>query len=77
MTSECILWDQQARRITGELAKASEQRAYEGSSMEEMWTWDFGIPHPIQLDDGTVLVTFYATQMDHIMHQRYVRFIID
>ena len=42
--------------------------------MTEMFTWDFGTPYPVLLRDGTVLVTFYATQWDHIMHERYVRF---
>lgn len=77
MESEYVLWDQQARRVTGEPASESRKRDWEGSSMAEMFTWDFGIPHPVLLDDGSVLVTFYATQMDHIMHQRYVRFTID
>jgi hypothetical protein len=77
MESEYTLWDQAARRITGEKVSESRDRKYEKSSMEEMWTWDFGTPHPILLDDDTILVTFYATQLDHIMHVRYVRFRIE
>ncbi len=74
MDHEYVLWDARARKITGELVSESIHRNWDGTSMEEMWTWDFGVPNPVLLDDGSVLVSFYATQMDHVMHQRYVRF---
>jgi hypothetical protein len=74
MDQEHVLWDQSARRVTGELASAGQERKWEGSCMAEMFTWDFGVPEPTRLDDGSVLVTFYATQADHVTHQRYVRF---
>ncbi len=71
---ETVLWDQAARRVTGELAAVSQPRRWEGSALEEMFaTFDFGVPHAMVLDDGAVLVTYYATGLDHIMHQRYVR----
>lgn len=73
MNREHVLWDQHSRRVTGELALAGEERKWEGSCMTEMFTWDFGVPEPTLLDDGSVLVTFYATQLDHTTHQRYVR----
>jgi hypothetical protein len=77
MAGERVLWDQAARRVTGELASAGQERRWEGSCMAEMFSWDFGVPDPTLLDDGSVLVTFYATQLDHVMHQRYVRVRID
>jgi len=77
MEREHVLWDQYARRVTGELARAGQERDWEGSCMAEMFTWDFGVPDPTLLDDGSVLVTFYATQMDHVTHQRYVRIQIE
>ncbi len=48
-------------------------RLQDGSCMAEMFTWDFGVPDPVLLDDGSILVTFYATQLDHVIQQRYVR----
>lgn len=77
MDSEYVLWDQRARRVTCEPARESVNRRYEGSAMLEMWTFDFGVPNPVQFDDGSVLVTFYATQLDHVTHQRYIRFSLD
>ena len=77
MENEYVIWDQQTRRVTGELASQGEKRAWDGSCMAEMYTWDFGVPHPTLLDDGSVLVTFYATELDHVTHQRYVRLSID
>jgi hypothetical protein len=77
MDGEYVLWDQQARRVTGALASAGREREWEGSCMAEMLNWDFGVPDPTLLDDGSVLVTFYATQMDHVTHQRYVRLRVD
>ncbi len=44
--------------------------------MAEMFTWDFGVPDPVLLDDGSILVTFYATQLDHVIQQRYVRLVV-
>lgn len=76
LENEYVLWDARARKITGELAAESRKQSWNKSAMEDMWGWDFGVPSPILLDDGTILVTFYATQMDHIMHERYVRFSI-
>ena len=77
MDREHFLWDQQLRRVTGELASAGQERKWEVSCLTEMSTWDFGVPDPTLLDDGSVLITFYATEMDHITHQRYVRIKID
>ena len=71
-----VLWDQEGRRISGALAQSGQPRAWEGSCMAEMFTWDFGVPDPILLDDGSILVTFYATQLDHVTHQRYVRLLV-
>ncbi len=71
-----MLWDQEERRISGALAQAEQPRAWDGSCMAEMFTWDFGVPDPILLDDGSILVTFYATQMDHVTHQRYARLVV-
>ena len=59
------------------LASAGQERKWEVSCLMEMFTWDFGVPDPTLLDDGSVLITFYATEMDHITHQRYVRIKID
>jgi hypothetical protein len=71
---EIVLWDQAARRATGERPSASSQREWEGSALAEMFKiFDFGIPHVIELEDKTIFVSFYATQLDHVMHQRYVR----
>ena len=76
--SETTLWDQAARRVTGEPATQSERREWEGNVLAEMFTsFDFGIPSAVVLPDGTVFVTFYATQLDHVMHQRYVRLKMD
>ena len=75
METEHVLWDQRARRIVGEPAAASVQRKWEGSALEEMFTgFQYGIPHPIQLDDGSIFVSFYATLPGGVTHQRYVRF---
>jgi hypothetical protein len=76
MNHEYVLWDQRLRRVTGERTSESIQRAWEGGAMTEMFSFDFGVPHPALLDDGSVFVTFYATTWDHLMHQRYVRCLI-
>jgi len=74
MENEYVLWDQRIRRITGERATESVARKWEGNILAEMGTgFTFGIPYPIQLDDGSVFVSFYATLADGVMHQRYVR----
>ena len=77
MRQEYVLWDQMERRATGETASSGQARDWEGSCLAEMFTWDFGVPEPTLMDDGTVLVTFYATELDHVTHQRYVRIQID
>jgi hypothetical protein len=41
--------------------------------MTEMFTWTFGVPHAVVLDDDTILFTFYATQGDDLIHQRFAR----
>jgi hypothetical protein len=78
MENETILWDQAARRVTGDRGSGSEERAWEGTLLTEMFTsFDYGCPHPIELDDGTVFITYYATELDHIMHQRFIRLRVD
>lgn len=76
-SAEHVLWDQSAHRITAKPIAKSTGRAWDGTSMSEMFTWDFGGPHATTLDDGSVFITFYATDLDHIMHQRYVRLKIE
>ena len=71
-----MLWDQEGRRISGALARSGQPRAWEGICLAEMFTWDFGVPDPVLLDDGSILVTFYATQLDHVIHQRYVQLVV-
>jgi len=74
MESEYVLWDQRVRRIVGERASESIARKWEGNVLAEMFTsFQFGVPHPIQLDDGSVFVSFYATLEDGVTHQRYLR----
>jgi hypothetical protein len=74
MRGEHVLWDQRVLRITGERATESIARKWQGNVLAEMGTaFTFGIPFPIQLDDGSVFVSFYATLADGVMHQRYVR----
>ena len=46
MKQEYVLWDQESRQITGQLATAGRPREWEGSSMAEVFTWDFGVPDP-------------------------------
>lgn len=78
MESEHVLWDQRVRRIVGERASESIQRKWEGNVLAEMFTsFQFGVPHPIQLDDGSVIVSFYATLEDGVTHQRFVRIRIE
>lgn len=78
LDSECVLWDQRVRCVTGERASESVQRQWEGSVLAEMFTsFQFGVPHPIQLDDASVFVSFYATLEDGVTHQRHVRFRIE
>ena len=71
MSDEHVLWDQRARAVTGERVSDSIGRLWAGSSMTEMFTWTFGVPHGVELGDSTVLITFYATQGDDRIHQRY------
>jgi len=74
MHEETVLWDRTARRVTCELVHGSESRNWQGSLLDEMFAdFDFGVPHAIELEDGTVWITFYATEADNIMHQRYLR----
>lgn len=72
---EIVIWDQLARKSTGEHPAQSQSRDWQGgSALAEMFAiFDFGIPHAIELPDGTAFVSFYATQLDHVMHQRFVR----
>src|ERR1041385_3421672 len=62
LDSEYVLWDQRARRVVGEKASESQYRQWEGNVLTEMFpSFQFGVPHPIQLDDGSVFISFYAT----------------
>ena len=62
-----------ARALTAERVSDSIARKWAGSSMTEMYTWTFGVPHGIELGDSSVLITFYATQGDDRIHQRFAR----
>lgn len=71
---EIVLWDQSARKATGARCVESSARQWTGTALTEMFSiFDYGIPHPIELSDGSVFISFYATALDHVMHQRFVR----
>jgi hypothetical protein len=59
--------------VTGTLAGAGQNRARQGSATAEMWTWDFRVPDLVSPDDGSVMVSFCVTELDHVPHRRRVR----
>ena len=45
--------------------------------MAEMWIWDFGVPDLVLFEDGSVMASFDATELDHARRQLRVRIRID
>jgi len=67
---EFVIWDDEARRVTGEPAQDTSGEPDKAPLWGSMWGWTFGSPTPVLGHNDTVLVTFSCADHDGI---RYVR----
>jgi hypothetical protein len=63
---EIVLWDEGSRAATGARASSRDVPDADVPLWGTMWGWTFGGPTPVQLPDGTVAVTFFATGTDGV-----------
>jgi len=70
---ELVLWDEATRHATGARASSRDVPDADVPLWGTMWGWTFGGPTPVQLPDGTVAVTFFATGVDGIPAIRCVQ----
>ena len=69
---ELVLWDEARRAATGARASSRDEPDADLPLWGTMWGWTFGGPCPVQLPDGRVVVTFFATGVDGITAIRAV-----
>lgn len=67
------MWDAGAGRMLGERVVAAEARAAGTGVWDELPRFSFGTPDMVNLPDGGILMTYYAT-VDAIVHVRACRF---
>ena len=70
---ELVLWDEATRRATGTRASSRDVPDADVPLWGTMWGWTFGGPTAVQLPDGTVAVTFFATGFDGVPAIRCVQ----
>ncbi len=63
---ELVVWDDAARRVTGTTARSRDRGEDEGALWGTMWGWTFGTPTPVQLPDGRVAISFFASGFDGV-----------
>jgi hypothetical protein len=71
---ETVLYDGERRVVTGEPAPPAAARDDADPLWGSMWGWTFGSPCPVELDDGSVLVAFFAADDGGVSAIRGVRF---
>ena len=72
LDDEFVLYDEGSRRVIGEPARQHDRRD-DPELWKTMWGWTFGTPTPVQLPDGTIVVTFFAAGFDGVSEIRVVR----
>ena len=60
-SDEIVLYDGDRRVISGEPAPSASSAVDTDPLWGSMWGWTFGSPCPVELDDGSVLVAFFAS----------------
>lgn len=69
------MWDARQSRVVAEPVKSGSRPGGEKGVWDALEQFTFGTPGMIRLDDGTVLLTYYAT-IDGICHIRATRFAV-
>lgn len=73
LADEFVIWDEATRRVSGVPARDDGAGTAAEPLWDSMWTWTFGQPLPTLLADGTVGVTFYASDAIDGAAVRFVR----
>jgi len=66
VADEFVVWDEASRRVSGERAVDARRAPDDPSLWGTMWGWTFGTPTAVQVPDGSVLVTFFASGFDGV-----------
>lgn len=70
---EWVVYDEATRAIVGAPAGDDARRDRDPALWKAMWGWTFGTPTPVQLADGTVVITFFAMDGGGVSAIRAVR----
>ncbi|HEV8489800.1 MAG TPA: sialidase family protein [Candidatus Limnocylindrales bacterium] len=70
---EFVIYDEARRAVVGEPAGDGKPASRDPGLWTAMWGWTFGTPTPVELPDGSVAVTFFATGFDIVSAIHRVR----
>jgi hypothetical protein len=66
LEDEIVIYDEARREISGRRVVDADRVDSSDGLWDTMWGWTFGTPTPVELPDGTVAVTFFATGFDGV-----------
>ncbi len=73
LDEEWVIYDEATRSVVGSPATVRPPGDDDAALWDSMWGWTFGTPTPVQLADGTVVITFFAMDGGGVSAIRAVR----